>query len=361
MRLKVIYIFVFFAVLVARAHEPGLSSALLSWKVDHVELALTFAVADMDNLFALDNDGDGKVSQLEFSYSKARLAATPSNAVEVTVDGQKLSPDAPSVRMDDQNNVEFLIRYAAGGGTNLIYRCAILHQLPRAHRQIATLKDRNGNVIAERLLKADSDTLSFPPTESLASAGESAPKQTFTGFLTLGIEHILTGYDHLLFLFALLLVTRQFWAALKIVTCFTIAHSITLAIATFDLFSISPRIVEPLIAATIIYVAVENIWLRREPKARWLLTFGFGLIHGFGFAGVLRELGVGRDGSSIAVPLFSFNLGVELGQIVVAAIILPFIWRFSKNPAFLSRWVPALSVLIALVGGFWFFHRVFGL
>jgi hydrogenase/urease accessory protein HupE len=357
-RLKVIYIFLSFAFAAAvRAHEPGLSSALLSWKTDHVELALTFAVADMDNLFALDNDADGKISPLEFGYSKARLASAVSNIVELQIDGQKLASAEQSVRMDDQNNVEFLIRYP-GAGTNLTYRCAILHQLPRAHRQIATFKDIQGNVIAERLLKQDSDTLSFPEAESLASAG--APKQTVTGFLTLGIEHILTGYDHLLFLFALLLVTRQFLSALKIITCFTVAHSITLAVASFNLMNVSPRIVEPLIAVTIIYVAVENILLRREPKARWLLTFAFGLIHGFGFAGVLRELGVGRDGSGIAVPLFSFNLGVELGQIVVAAIVLPFIWRFSKNPTFLSRWVPALSVIIALAGGFWLVQRVLG-
>src|SRR5436190_18408491 len=117
-------------------------------------------------------------------------------------------------------------------------------------------------------------------TTALEASSASARKTTFLSFLFLGIEHILTGYDHLLFLFALLLVTRQFVSAVKIITCFTIAHSITLAVATFNWVTIPSRVVEPLIAATIIYVAVENIIIRGEPKFRWLLTFTFGLIHG---------------------------------------------------------------------------------
>jgi hypothetical protein len=104
-------------------------------------------------------------------------------------------------------------------------------------------------------------------------------------------------------------------------------------------------------------VGVENI-VRENPKGRWLLTFAFGLIHGFGFATVLRELGVGASGSGIAVPLLSFNLGVELGQIAIAAIVLPIIWKLRSRPVFVGRWVPAFSVLVALLGGFWFVQRV---
>jgi hydrogenase/urease accessory protein HupE len=182
---------------------------------------------------------------------------------------------------------------------------------------------------------------------------------TFWGFLTLGIEHILTGYDHLLFLFGLLIVTDRFLPALKVITCFTIAHSITLGVAAFDLVQLPSRVVEPAIAASIVYVGVENIVRRGGPKGRWKLTFVFGLIHGFGFASVLRGLGVGASGSGIAMPLFSFNLGVEVGQILVAAPLLPLLWWLRKKPAFVTRWVPACSALVALAGGYWLMQRLF--
>src|SRR5439155_18704692 len=174
----------------------------------------------------------------------------------------------------------------------------------------------------------------------------------------MGVKHIWTGYDHLLFLFGLLIVTRNFASSVKIITCFTIAHSITLAVATLSLVHISSRVVEPLIAASIVYVGGENLLRGDDPKGRWLLTFGFGLIHGFGFASVLRELGVGANGTSIAVPLVSFNLGVEVGQIVIAGLVLPVIWRLRANPLFLRRWVPVGSVVVALLGTCWFVQRV---
>ena len=345
-------------VTVTRAHEPGLSTADFRVGDGGIELILTFAVGDIDNMYLLDNDGDGKVSQLEFGYGKAKLASLAAEAAVVSVDHGMLEGSEPVLRMDDLNNVEFIIRYAQPMGSNLAYRCAVFDKLPRAHRQFATLKDAGGKIIAEKLLDAQNDTLRFPG-DAPASSGTPQGK-TFWGFLVLGVEHILTGYDHLLFLFALLLVTREFLSALKIITCFTVAHSITLGLATFDVASIPGRIVEPLIAATIVYVGIENIILRREPKGRWVLTFAFGLIHGFGFAGVLRELGVASGSGGLAVPLVSFNLGVELGQIAVAAILLPVIWHFSRKPNFAMRWVPACSVLVAAAGAYWFIERVWG-
>jgi hydrogenase/urease accessory protein HupE len=336
----------------AKAHEPGLSSADFRATRNGLELVLTFAVGDMDSVFLLDNDADSKVSQLEFSYAKERLAAFAAKVADVMIDGKTLSGSEPAARMDELNNIEFIVRYPEMLGPNFVYRCAAFSQLPRGHRQFATLKDASDKIIAEKLLDAQNDTLRMP--------ADTAHKKTFVGFLILGVEHILTGYDHLLFLFALLLVTRQFLSAIKIITCFTVAHSITLALATFDVVNIPSNIVEPLIAATIVYVGVENIILRREPKGRWLLTFAFGLIHGFGFAGVLRELGIASGSSGIAVPLVSFNLGVEIGQIAVAAILLPFIWHFSKIPQFAQRWVPICSVLVALAGAYWFIDRVWG-
>src|SRR5207237_10409361 len=107
-------------------------------------------------------------------------------------------------------------------------------------------------------------------------------------------------------------------------------------LATLEIVPISPhfstRVVEPSIAASIMYVGIENVFRGDDPKGRWLLTFGFGLIHGLGFASALKDVGVGSNGKSIAVPVVSFNLGVELGQIVIAGLVLPLIWKLRARP-----------------------------
>jgi len=180
----------------------------------------------------------------------------------------------------------------------------------------------------------------------------------FWGFLELGIEHIWTGYDHLLFLAGLLIVCSHLRTIVGIVTSFTVAHSITLGLAATNTVNLPSRVVEPLIAASILFVGVENL-LRRgsEPKGRWAVAFAFGLVHGFGFASVLRELGIGTNGHGIALPLFSFNLGVEIGQMTVAAIVLPVVWSLRKNPTFVSRGIPILSGLVAVTGLYWVLER----
>ncbi|MEI8088645.1 MAG: HupE/UreJ family protein [Opitutaceae bacterium] len=180
----------------------------------------------------------------------------------------------------------------------------------------------------------------------------------FAPFVRLGVEHIWTGYDHLLFLLALLTVCASFRASVRVISCFTLGHSLTLALATLDWINLPSLITEPLIAASIVFVGVENLVRRgAEPRARWLLTFGFGLVHGFGFASVLRELGVGVNGSGLALPLFGFNLGVELGQIAIAAVVLPLLWQLRKREWFLNRGVPAISALVALAGLYWLIAR----
>ena len=111
-----------------------------------------------------------------------------------------------------------------------------------------------------------------------------------------------------------------------------------------------------LIAASIVFVGIENL-VRRQVAARWLVTFGFGLIHGLGFASILRELGIGMMGTQAAIPLLSFNLGVELAQVSIAALILPLVWRLQRRPSFLLKHVPALSLLITLAGVYWLLAR----
>ncbi len=175
-------------------------------------------------------------------------------------------------------------------------------------------------------------------------------------FFKLGVEHILTGYDHLCFLLALLVVSRL-RPLIAIVTSFTIAHSITLLLAAFGVITLPSRFIECAIALTIIYVAVENLW-RSDFAHRWLFTFFFGLIHGFGFANTLdpQEL----PAQAKAKCLLVFNLGVEAGQLAVVLALLPLslvLARWKHGP----RAKMAISVIVALLGLAWFLDRVFTL
>jgi len=137
-----------------------------------------------------------------------------------------------------------------------------------------------------------------------------------------------------------------------------IAHSITLGLATLDIVRLPGRIVEPLIAASIAYVGMENLLLGDSPKWRSLIAFSFGLVHGLGFADALRELGINSGQYGIVVPLVGFNLGVEAGQLCVAAVVLPILWKLRRNSSFVRQWVPVSSVAISLAGGYWMAERI---
>src|SRR5262249_44758873 len=236
-------------------------------------------------------------------------------------------------------------------------RSLLLGKLPRGHRQFLTVRDDQGTVLGEQMLDAMHNELTLQisgAAPALCAVQPDRLPNTFRQFVVLGITHIATGYDHLLFLFGLLLVGGSLRSVLQIITSFTCAHSITLALASLNVITISPRIIEPLIAASIVYVGVDNV-LRPELKGRCLLTFGFGLIHGCGFASALRELGLGANGTSVVLPLVSFNLGVELGQLTIAALVLPLIWKCRRSAVFVQRLSPVGSCLIAVTGGYWLF------
>ena len=175
-------------------------------------------------------------------------------------------------------------------------------------------------------------------------------------FLTLGIHHILSGYDHVLFLLGLLLSGGSLVALAKIITAFTVAHSVTLSLAVTDVVTLPDRLVEGVIALSIAFVAAENLAPRPAVSRRWIVSFVFGLVHGFGFSSALRELGLTREG--LLVPLLGFNLGVEAGQALVIAILLPalVLLRHSK---WQGRAVLASSIAILATGVVLFVERVF--
>ena len=178
-------------------------------------------------------------------------------------------------------------------------------------------------------------------------------------YLALGFTHIVPyGLDHILFVLGIFLLCMQVKPVLTQVTAFTIAHSITLALTLYGVVAASPRIVEPMIALSIAYVGIENIFTSQVRASRVALVFAFGLLHGMGFAGVLRELGLPR--SQFLPALVAFNAGVEGGQLsVIAAAYLLFGWWAKRLPAYRLRFVVPLSAAIAITGMFWMVQRIF--
>ncbi len=340
------------------AHDPGLSSLAIRQRSDGVEATLTLAVKDAVQLAELDDNHDGSVTQAEFARTRSELETAVAARLVVAADGSL--PKVQSIRsnLDEKNNVEIHLNFGPISFSRLEIQSKLVASLAPGHRQYLRVQDSAGATVFEGLLNgtADRATAEFAVANTAATAGEAV--SSFGNFLILGVKHILTGYDHLLFLFGLLVVVRGLLSSLSIITSFTIAHSITLAAATFNLAQIPSRIVEPLIAASIVFVGVENLLRSGVPKARQSVTFGFGLIHGFGFASVLREMGIGAGTGGVALPLLSFNVGVELGQVMVATVALPIIWKLRANPVFMVRWVPACSAMVVLFGSFWFVERV---
>ena len=198
-----------------------------------------------------------------------------------------------------------------------------------------------------------------------------------------GVHHILIGYDHLLFLLSLLLPSvwrrgrgtdpatgapRTRWTpatalrpalagVLKVVTAFTVAHSITLALSVFDVLDPPSRWVESVIAASVVLAALNNVW-PVIAEARWKLTFVFGLVHGFGFASALKDAGLARG--ELVAPLVGFNLGVEIGQLCVVALVLPVAWSLRRTRAYRGAFAGG-SLAIAGVAGLWLVQRAFDL
>ena len=342
----------------AKGHDPGLSSLTIRERANGLEATLTLAVRDAAQVAELDEDHDGIVTQAEFAQTRLQLETVAARQLFIAPDGKVAKAQSVHSRLDENNNVEVLLNFYAVGFSSLEIQSKIIASLPVGHRQYLQIRNTTGETVFERLLSAAADraTVQLPHTD--ASTVALVVVRSFTNFLCLGVKHILTGYDHLLFLFGLLLVARGFLSSLGIITSFTIAHSITLAVATLHVVQIPSRIVEPLIAASIVFVGIENLLRGDIPTARRMVPFGFGLIHGFGFASALREAGIGSGTGGILLPLFSFNLGVELGQIMVAAAALPVIWKLRSNPMFIARWAPACSAAVGLLGSFWFIQRV---
>jgi hydrogenase/urease accessory protein HupE len=248
-------------------------------------------------------------------------------------------------RMDDGGARAQASLQCSGGAQVAAVELPLLDQLTPGHRHIA--RAAAGGQEAESVL--------FRGQAHLEVSATAVVRPSFLSFVGLGFEHILSGIDHLLFLFGLLLVGGRFRELTKVVTAFTVAHSLTLGATVLGLLAPSPRVVEPLIALSIAYVGVENLF-KPDPKKRWRLTFVFGLMHGFGFAGALAEISLPAAQKPLA--LLGFNAGVELGQLAVLALVLPALNYLSRAEWFARRAVPVLSAIIVVPAMIWFVARL---
>lgn len=207
---------------------------------------------------------------------------------------------------------------------------------------------------SQAILDAKRSSLDFFPG---SRRGFIAVGRRFAGA---GIHHILVGPDHLLFLVGLLLLGGSLRRLLIIVTSFTLAHSITLSVAALGVFSPPARVVEPLIALSIVYVGADNLLIRGGRDMRAWIALVFGLVHGFGFAGMLREMGV--PSQALGWSLFSFNLGVEIGQLLVVVLVASALAALRhRSPVVSRRLAYAGSLAVVAAGAFWFVQRVFSM
>jgi hydrogenase/urease accessory protein HupE len=330
------------------AHQPGLSTLHVQLRTNSLESDLIVAWQELEQVVPMDSNQDGDLSADELAAASSRLQSLADSALQFDADGAPLRRLGTTVQRDtDATGIRMISRWEFAATNVLLITSDILNDLQRGHRQIVSVRGATNALLAETALTRERHMVEVP------MAPQAARVETVGAFLWLGIEHILAGWDHLTFLFGLLVVGGCLRDAIKIITAFTIAHSLTLALATFDLIRLPSAFVEAAIAASIVYVGIENM-VRHNYKGRWILTFAFGLIHGCGFATILRDLGVGSDGGSVVKPLVWFNIGVELGQLAIAAVVVP--WILKLKPKF-RWWIPVTSSIVALIGAWFLIER----
>jgi len=354
-----IYLFLLvFLPCIAQAHDPGLSSATIVLGDSRIEVLVGLAIKDAESLSSNNGNPVALRSSAEFALIKAQLETVTASEFQLQFDDVTAVPEQVIANLKDSQNIDVLLRFRRTDAARLRLVSSLFEKLPFGHREFVSVQSANRTTLTEAMLSAKDNSLEVDLPTGPLPAGSANQSHSFLTFLVLGIEHILTGYDHLLFLFALLVVCRDLRSIATVITCFTLAHSITLALAALDIVKLSPRIVEPMIAASIAYVGIENLIRGDAPKWRWLITLSFGLVHGLGFADALKEFGIGSGQFGIVLPLVGFNLGVEIGQLSVAAIVLPILWQLRRHPTFVRRWVPACSVFVALAGSYWMIERI---
>jgi hypothetical protein len=300
----------------------------------------------------LDADGDGRVSTGELERARPAIEAVLIAPLTIATDGEPCKDTLDDASLDPPDGVRLRATYACPRTPSHVHlHFGFLDRMPSDHRHLATVHLPSGDVDFLAVLAR-------PDLDVDVSGGASY------GFVSLfrgGIEHILTGPDHLAFLLALVLggtlvadKRTRVGSLVAMLTAFTVGHSAALAIATLGGFAPGSRFVEPAVALSVAYVGGENLFTR-SVRHRWMLTLPFGFIHGFAFASGLLPLGLPR--AQLPAALFAFNLGVEGGQLFVLALLLPPLTYLAAR-GWYPRLARGLSAGIVLAGLLWFVQRV---
>ncbi len=308
----------------ASAHEVGLSRGTYVIDGETVTATLQLAPSEADSVFA-------KADTL-IGLSVAGEACSAGTAVREA--------------RDDDTRIVVRFTCPAAPETLSLDVTGLLATLGRGHRHHVAV--RHGDWAFDEIAFGDTARFELEPG---AAGVESS---TFGGYVVIGVEHIVFGFDHVVFVLALFMVAGSLRAYIFMITAFTVSHSVTLGLAVLGYVDLGGHIVEPIIALSIAWVGVENFLVKNVDR-RWMITFVFGLIHGLGFAGALGEIGLPPD--RLLSSLLAFNLGVEAGQLAILAVALPLLTLGRKNDAFVKYFIPAANVAIVVIGTWWLLER----
>ncbi len=339
----------------AAAHWSDLSVAEISSQENTVQMVLTYPTGLTG--FA-DTNKNGSLSSSEVQANQSKLEQVLNSKIGITVGNELGLLSLDNATPQTSNRQTSSLTHST---LRLTYRFTALATQYNIKYNFFIPNVSTASCVATITHNNEAQSLVFTPNNLEATIGvQTAATVHLIGFIQLGIEHILTGYDHLLFLLALIALGGALPYLLKVITAFTVAHSITIALTTFGILKLPVQIIESGIALSIVLVALENIWRRfNAPKlerGRWLVVFAFGLLHGMGFAGILQELEV--PSSNLPQAILGFNIGVELGQLAMVIPAFLLLSWFKK-----IRWnMPvqyAASAVAMLAGGYWFIERAF--
>jgi hypothetical protein len=355
----------------ASAHKP--SDSYLALQVEGTKLTGQWDIAlrDLEHAIGLDADGDGAITWGELKARHADIAAYAGARLLLQADGRACTVAIGEQQVDEHTDGAYTVLPLAvdcGGAApatlNIGY--TLFAELDPQHRGLLRLAGAQGTRSA--VLDPGAPAQAFALQGEAAVSGWAALGQ----YLVEGVWHIWIGFDHILFLLALLLPAVGSWVqrrwqpaaslrgatieVLKIVTAFTVAHSITLSLATLGYASLPSRAVESAIAASVVLAALNNVWPLFQ-GGRWWVAFVFGLVHGFGFASVLADLGL--PAGALAISLLGFNLGVEFGQLAIVVVFLPIAFALRRTAFYRRGVLVGGSLLVALLAAAWFLERAF--
>ena len=355
----------------AFAFADKFSDSYLSLSVTdrQIEGQWDIALKDLDVAVGLDRNGNGEITWDEVRARHPEIAAYALSRLGLFADGQRCPAQASQQLIERHSDGAYsVLRFRATCPSSirlLTIDYNLLFDIDPQHKGL--LKLESNGITSTAIFSPDQSKQTFR-FETIGKLGQ------FGQYLKTGIWHIWIGFDHLLFLFSLLFPAVLIFAGhqwqpaesfkaslvdvLKIVTAFTLAHSITLTLATLHIIALPSRLVESGIAASVVIAALNNLF-PIVPGRRWTVAFGFGLIHGFGFASVLSDLGLPQ--SALLLALVGFNLGVEIGQLVVVAAFLPIAYALRRTWFYRTLIFSSGSAFIALIASVWLIERAFNL